>query len=65
MMLNVITEIDEGLDQLSEKDRDWNFCRALEACHLDDLIPCMFDESDFYIRCYEKVDSELMFGEGE
>lgn len=63
MMLHAINEINEGLGHLSEKDRDWNYCRALDAHYLDNLIPCMSCDYDLYVRCYEKVNSELMFGE--
>jgi hypothetical protein len=63
MMLEAINEINAGLEQLSEKDRDWNFCRALDAHYLDDLIPCMICDFDLYVRCYERVNSELEFGE--
>jgi hypothetical protein len=63
MIAQVIDEINENLDQLSEKDRDWNFCRAMDAHYLDDSIPCVICDVDFYIRSYEKVNSELMFGD--
>jgi hypothetical protein len=65
MIVQVIDEINKGLAQLSEKDRDWNFCRAMDAHYLDDSIPCVICDVDCYIRSYEKVNSELMFGDGE
>jgi len=62
MLSEVVDEIEENLTTLSEEERDWNFCRALDAHYLDGNIPCMFCDFDIYARSYERFNTELMFG---
>lgn len=62
MFFKTIDDINESLGNLTEKEIDWNFCRAMDACYLDESIPCLYCEMEIYYRTYEKVYSELMFG---
>jgi hypothetical protein len=67
MIAQVIDDIMRELNITDKDVIDRCFADAMTVAHLYEAIPCPHADCDLdlYARTYEKVESELMFGDGE